>query len=121
MGRRFFPSADISQMEEKPVLFSVTVNRSRVPSRDQRSHEGAPGRSASFVSALPSLPARYNALLFPYANLRPSGDQVASSAMTPPARRAPPAARERIQIAGLDVTGTKDLSLPGRNAPAHTS
>src|SRR5260370_19437838 len=102
MGRRFFPSADISQMEEKPVLFSVTVNRSRVPSRDQRSHEGAPGRPASFASAVPSVPARHNASLFPYAMIRPSGDQTASTAMTPPPRREPPAVNEKIKTTRLD-------------------
>ncbi len=36
---------------------SARVNRSRVPSGDQRGHEAAPGKSASFASALPSLRA----------------------------------------------------------------
>src|SRR5215469_3389710 len=77
-GWGVFPSADISQIEDKPVSLSVRLSRRRPPSGDQRGHHSAPGRLTSFLSSVPSLFTQYRSPPLTYAISRPSGDQVAS-------------------------------------------
>src|SRR5271165_6648525 len=102
MGRGTFSSVGTSQREEKPLVLSVTVTRSRLPSGDQRGQEGMPGNVANFRPSAPSSRARYKSLPLTYATSRPSGDQVASSACTSPVRRSPLAGRDTFQSAELD-------------------
>src|SRR5215472_5019760 len=53
-GCRFVPSAESSQMERAPTLLKVSpsVNRSRLPSGDQRGQNAVSGRLTNFLCSV---------------------------------------------------------------------
>ncbi len=85
-GWRSVPSRETSQIELAEVGSSKTVNRTRVPSGDQRGCYPRPGNVTSNLGSLPSLLARYKSLPRAYTISRPSGDHEPSQAEASPSR-----------------------------------
>src|SRR5215510_3491755 len=94
---------------------SYTLNRSKLPSGDQRGHCGLPVSVLSLQDWVPSFFTKYKSLPFAYTISPPSSDQAAACAEIAPSGRGEPPSN------GATHNGLPELLTPRTSQEPSTS